>query len=85
MTACAVKSAVAYPSCRIPPRLPRPYTPASLEATRLDGPTPMAREAERGYGCRAKNSPQALMMKVITSSAVWNVHVRAMDAPRSGQ
>jgi hypothetical protein len=49
------------------------------------GRMPMAGELACGYGCRAKNSAQALMMKVITSSGAWNTYVRSQDAPRSGQ
>jgi hypothetical protein len=49
------------------------------------GRMPMVGEVACGYGCRAKNSAQALMMKVITLSGAWNTYVRSKDAPRSGQ
>jgi len=55
------------------------------DATRLDSHMPRASGVARDYGCRAKNSAQALMRKVITSSGVWNAYVRATEAPRSGQ
>jgi hypothetical protein len=40
------------------------------DATHLDGSMPLTRAVEYSYGCWAKNSAQALMRKVITSSAV---------------
>jgi hypothetical protein len=36
---------------------------------------PLTRAVEHSYGWWAKNSAQALMRKVITSSGVWNAYV----------
>ena len=64
---------------------PRSSPLAIRAATTPEGPMPPAGEVECVYDCHAKNSAQALMMKVITSSGVWNAYVRAKDPPRSGQ